>query len=79
MDLIIPAVMAVLVVGLIIMMFRRVRRGRGHVGPAAIGAVYDLLNEDKRNAVELIVKERTGERDPERAEGDLPPSPFKRR
>ena len=30
-----------------------------------------MLNEDKRNAVELIVEERAEARDPEDAEGDL--------
>jgi len=45
----------------------RVKRRRTRVGSAAIGTVYDMLNEEKRNAVELIVEERAGERDPERA------------
>lgn len=42
---------------------------RGGPGPGASGAVYDLLNEDKRNAIELIVEEKAGYRDPEDAEG----------
>ena len=29
-----------------------------------MGAVYDMLNEDKRNAIEIIVEERAEERDP---------------
>lgn len=49
----------------------RVRRRRG-VGPAAAGTIYDMLNEDKRNAIEVIVEERTGERDPEDRDGNLP-------
>jgi hypothetical protein len=52
--------------------FRRARRRRGHVGPAAIGTVYGMLNEDKRNAVEIIVEERAEERDPEDRDGNLP-------
>jgi hypothetical protein len=44
-----------------------------NVGPGASGAVYDLLNEDKRRAVELIVEQRTADTDPERATG-RPPS-----
>jgi hypothetical protein len=50
------------------------RRG-GHspgVGPGVSGAVYDLLNQDKRNAIELIVEEKAGARDPEDADGNLP-------
>jgi hypothetical protein len=43
--------------------------GRGGPGPGAAGAVYDLLNQDKRNAIELIVEEKAGARDPEDAEG----------
>jgi hypothetical protein len=47
----------------------RLKRRRGHIGPGAAGTVYEMLNEDKRKAVELIVEEKTGERDPERATG----------
>ena len=41
-------------------------------GAGAYGAVYDLLNQDKRNAIELIVEEKAGARDPEDADGNLP-------
>jgi galactokinase len=50
-------------------------RGRGssrRVGAGTSGAVYDLLNEDKRKAIELIVEERAEARDPEDADGNLP-------
>jgi hypothetical protein len=47
-------------------------RGRGRPGAAASGAVYELLNEDKRKAIEIIVEERAEARDPEDKEGDLP-------
>jgi hypothetical protein len=50
---------------------RRARRGFAP-GPAAAGAIYDLLNEDKRNAIEIIVEEKAEARDPERAAGNLP-------
>jgi hypothetical protein len=49
----------------------RQRRRRG-VGTAAVGAVYDWLNEDRRNAVEIIVEERAAARDPEDKDGNLP-------
>jgi hypothetical protein len=42
------------------------------VGAGALGAVYDLLNQHKRNAIELIVEEKAGARDPEDADGNLP-------
>jgi len=41
-------------------------------GAAAAGAIYDLLNQDKRNAIELIVEDRAAARDPEDADGNLP-------
>ena len=47
---------------------RRPRRGPG---PGAAGAVYGLLNEDKRKAIEIIVESRAGYRDPEHAD-DVP-------
>jgi hypothetical protein len=31
-----------------------------------------MLNEDKRNAVEIVVEERAGARDPEDRDGNLP-------
>lgn len=46
---------------------RRRRMGRG-----ASGALYDLLNEDKRRAIEVIVEQRAEARDAEDAEGNLP-------
>ena len=50
---------------------RRQRR-RGGVGTAAAGTVYGLLNEDKRNAVEIIIEERAAAHDPEDRDGNLP-------
>ena len=64
------AVVAVLLVGLIVLMIRsfsrpanrRVSRGPG---AGAAGAVYDMLNEDKRRAIEIIVEGRAEATDPE--------------
>jgi hypothetical protein len=47
------------------------RRRHGSVGPAAAGAFYELLNEDRRKAIEVVVEEKAGYRDPEHAD-DLP-------
>ena len=41
-------------------------------GAAAAGAVYDLLNQDKRKAIEIIVEDKAAARDPEDADGNLP-------
>ena len=52
----------------------RRKRGRGHSRPGAgaTGAIYDMLMEDKRKAIEIILEEKAEERDPETADGDLP-------
>ena len=70
------AVVAGVLVGLIVLMIwavsrpqnRRVSRGPG---PGAAGAVYDMLNEDKRKAIEIIVEGRAEATDPETAD-DIP-------
>ena len=36
------------------------------------GAIYDLLNEDRRKALEIIVEQRAEARDPEDRDGNLP-------
>ena len=61
----------------------RARRRRTNVGAAAAGSIYDMLNEDKRKAVEIVVEERAGARDPEDRDGNLPelenPAPRRER
>ena len=37
-------------------------------GPAAIGSVYGMLNEDKRKAIELVLEEKAEARDAETAD-----------
>jgi hypothetical protein len=51
---------------------RRFGRRRGGVGSATAGAFYDFLNRDKQNAIEIVVEERAGARDPEDRDGNLP-------
>ena len=46
--------------------------GVSRVGPGASGTIYDWLNQDKRNALEIIVEEKAGARDPEDKDGNLP-------
>ena len=65
-------VLLVFVVVLIVSVSAKRRGGRGGPGPGAYGAVYDLLNEDKRNAIEMIVEDKAASRDPEDADGNLP-------
>jgi hypothetical protein len=67
------AIVGLLIVAFIIFMTIRLkRRGGSGPGPAAAGAVYDLLNQDRRKAIEIIVEERAEARDPEDADGNLP-------
>ena len=58
----------------LIIAVRKTRRTRGRLGVGAggAGAVYDMLNEDKRRAIEIIVEEKAEARDPEDKDGDLP-------
>jgi hypothetical protein len=70
-DLVWAVVLLGLVAGVVLALFQKRRGGHGP-GPGAYGAVYDLLNEDKRNAIELIVEDRAASRDPEDADGNLP-------
>jgi hypothetical protein len=44
----------------------QVRRGPG---PGAAGAVYGMLNEDKRRAIEIVAEGRAEQTDPEHADG----------
>ena len=46
-------------------------RRSGGPGPGASGAVYDMLNEDRRKAIEIILEDRAEYRDPESAD-DVP-------
>lgn len=66
------AIVWAVVIVAVIVVFSRQRRRRGRVGAAAAGSVYDMLNEDKRKAVEIVVEERAGARDPEDRDGNLP-------
>jgi hypothetical protein len=50
------------------------RSSRRRVGSAAVGSVYDLLNKDKQNAIEIIVEGRAAAVDPEHKDGN-PPDP----
>jgi hypothetical protein len=66
------AIIWVVAIVVVAILFWRQRRRRGRIGAGAAGAVYDMLNDDKRNAIEIIVEERAGARDPEDRDGNLP-------
>ena len=67
-----PAVYAIVWTVLLIVAFVRLRKRRSHIGSAAAGIVYDMINEDKRKAVEIVVEGRAEARDPEDKDGNLP-------
>ena len=64
-------VMMLVVIVVVARRMRRTRR-RGGIGSAAVGTMYDMLSEDRRNAVEIIVEERAAARDPEDKDGNFP-------
>jgi len=69
------AVLVVMLLFFAALVKARRRRGGSRLwgpGPGAIGAVYDMLNEDKRRAIEIIVEKKAEERDAETADGNLP-------
>ena len=69
-QLVLQGTIALVALAMVVVVLVRVRRRR--TGPAAVGAVYDLLNEDRRRAVEIIVEEKAEARDPEDADGNVP-------
>lgn len=66
-DVIAAATWLVLIAGVVVV-FARLRRRRG-IGPGASGTIHDMINEDKRKAIEIIAEERAEARDPETADG----------
>jgi hypothetical protein len=66
------AIIWLVVIATVVVLFARSRHRRGRVGPGVAGSAYDLLSQDRRNAVEIIVEERAGARDPEDRDGNLP-------
>ncbi len=50
----------------------RLRRKHVTPGPAAAAMMHEILSDDRRAAIEIIIGERTGERDPEDRDGNLP-------
>ena len=70
----IEALIWIVIVGGVVLLFMKGGRPgrRSGIGTAAVGSVYDMLNEDRRKAVEIIVEERAEARDPETKDGNMP-------
>ena len=65
---VLAVILAIAVLALRGMVSPEGRRNQRGPGAGASGAVYDMLNEDKRKAIEIIIEERTGYKDPEHAD-----------
>jgi hypothetical protein len=52
------------------LLLQRLQRRR--IGSAAVGFFYDILEQDKRRAVEILVEKKAEEQPPEDAEGTGP-------
>ncbi len=48
----------------------RLKTRRSHIGSAAAGTVYDIIHEDKRKAIEIVVADKAAAHDFEHAEDD---------
>lgn len=50
--------------------FYRAKTRRRHIGSGAAGAVYGMMNEDKRKAIEIVVADKAASHDFEHADDD---------
>jgi hypothetical protein len=48
----------------------RVRTRRSHIGSAAAGTIYDIVQDEKRKAIEVVVADKAAARDFEHAGDD---------
>jgi hypothetical protein len=60
----------IVMMALAVFAFYRSKKRRPHIGSGAAGTIYDFLNEEKRNAIEIIVEDKAAERDFEHADDD---------
>lgn len=73
MEFLAVAAIGVAVIGLLLWGISRPNARNASRGPGAgaAGAIYDMLNEDKRKAIEIIVEQKAEATDPETAD-DVP-------
>lgn len=50
----------------------RLKTRRSHIGSAAAGTVYDIIQEDKRKAIEIVVADKAAAHDFEHADDNDP-------
>jgi hypothetical protein len=64
-------VIALLMLSLVVGAWR-LRKKRARPGPAAAAMMHEMLNDDRRAAVEVVLEERAAAHDPEDRDGNLP-------
>jgi hypothetical protein len=67
---VVAAVIWLYMLGLFGFALYRLKKRRAHIGSAAAGTVYDIIHEDKRKAIEVVVADKASARDFERGEDD---------
>ena len=50
----------------------RLKTRRSHIGSAAAGTVYDIIQDDKRKAIEIVVADKAAAHDFEHADDKDP-------
>lgn len=48
--------------------FYRLKTRRSHIGSAAAGTIYDIVQDEKRKAIEIVVADKAAARDFEHAD-----------
>ena len=48
----------------------RLKKRRGHIGSAGAGTIYDMVHEEKRKAIEIVVSDKASARNFEHADDD---------
>ena len=46
----------------------RLKKRRGHIGAAGAGTIYDIVHEEKRKAIEIVVSDKAAARNFEHAD-----------
>jgi hypothetical protein len=57
----------------------RVRTRRSHIGSPAAGTVYDIIQDEKRKAIEIVVADKAAARDFEHGEDNKDPDSNRHR
>jgi hypothetical protein len=59
--------------------FHRAKQRRTHIGSAAAGTIYDIVQDEKRKAIEIVTADKAAARDFEHADDDDDPPTVERR